>query len=323
MAVVPFSAATVLSTQSLNASPDRYSLLDAAKKIRTVSLIAFFVPWELETNRYVRVIGHDQNTAGRDAQTYEQTSALTSITASNPYEAAVVGGAGDPTQDIEIVQFIAQYDGRDAAQVLLSDDYNQREFQKRAMEFAIFKTWEQMFILGNPSVTAGQPRGLAKLTTDGLGRSIAAANPTNPMLDLDIGWAAVKAHNGRCDLIIMNEGAIRYTLNEMRTNGVTPDWRTDPRVPGYQILHWNGTPICRSDYIVESEGETTVYFMTLGRPNGVYAAVPNRAPGIVYKSMHREDSPYETMQASLYSAPVSPTSDALIALTSYPAYTAV
>lgn len=310
-----FGGAVRLSNPTIHASPFRYSSLDsglAATRNRRPAWFGLMVPWVTIDGSVLQLRGHDPSAHGRDAEFYDlRAQPVQCIGATAPYQ--VVGEETLPAANVELKQIAADIDVRNYAAEVLSQHYDQEEFQKEAAEFAIRARWEAAAMIGDAG-TCESPRpefdGLTSLVAKGRGTSIAAT--ADQLGDLDRAMTRVVAHNRRVDLMVMNQAAWVRLLKLERATGYRPQFGQHEQL-GLRVSWYNGIPICLSDHIpTTDDGCTSVFVMTLGEPNGVFAIVNKEAPGIVYPGSQVPDLPVHSSAGQLYSALVSATDDALV-----------
>ena len=215
-------------------------------------------------------------------------------------------------------EIASRFDSRNFTDNLLSHQFNQIAFQKKAMRHAIYSALELALITGTSAV-GGQFDGLSRLAASmGLGQVVTAA-VTDELNKIDEAITKLRSHNRKCDLLVMNQNSWRRVLELQRDKGFAPQFKFDARI-GQRILHIDGIPVCLSDHIGDVAGSVTtsdIYFLCLGRPNGVYGLLSKRKPGVFYTKTSRDDSPFYSYEAHLYCSLVSPTTDALVKLTGW------
>ncbi len=318
MAANPLVSSTLASNPTLDISPSRYSDRDGRNPNRTIAWFRYFVPFKTMCGRFYEVRGHDPASSGRDAAFYENVTtppdAVNPITAVTPYQWEEPSSAAiSATQTIEIEQLTARADIRDYTKAQLECDFNQEEFQKRAAVHAIWRQWERAAIVGDSSSSSavGEFDGLGALQQRGLGTTFLATTTGDPLDDLDRAFCAIRSHDRAVSLIVMNCDGWRKLLELQRNKGFRPCFRRHRRVG--QVAMYNGVPVCLNDFITtDAAGLADVYVMTLGGPDGVFALRSDKYPEIWFNQTQRQDDPFRTWQANLFSALVSPTSDSLV-----------
>ena len=310
-----FDGAVRLANPTIHASPFRYSSLEtgvAGRRNRRPAWFGLMVPWVGIDGSVLQIRGHDPKSQGRDAEFYDlRADPVPRIAAQSAFR--VTGEESPSGASVELRQITADVDVRNYAAELLSQYYDQEEFQKDAAEFAIRARWEEAAMIGDAG-TAKAPcaefDGLSKLVAKGRG-TVVSATP-DQLGDIDRAMTGVVSHNRRVDLIVMNQLAWVRLLHLERASGYRPQTGEHEKL-GFSISWFNGVPICLSDHIpVHEDGTTSIFVMTLGEPNGVFAIVNNKAPGIVYPRTQVPDQPTHNCAAQLYSALVSTTDDALV-----------
>lgn len=329
MAVNPFLSAQRLQTAFLDASPFRYSRQDTGAEAnlnRTVGWFGHFVPWVAIPGDRLDVLGHDILSNGRDSEFYDLLSTAPvppPIGAATQYQTA---DPDDPAQlqvsyTVLLKQLAADIVVRDFTALAQSEFYDQTDFQRLAAQLAIKARWERAAVLGNATANPEQFDGLAQLVANNHG-SVLPATLGQELEDLDRAMTQVIAHGRRVDLIVMNQTAWLKLLFLQRERGFRPETRHSD-VLGFEISYYNGVPVCLSDHIPnrtpDDRVKTSVFVMTLGEPNGVFAIVNRKAPGIIYPGTHVPQRPFTDITAEFFSALVSATSDALVQITGWDA----
>jgi hypothetical protein len=316
----PLVSAQELQNPTVHASPWRYSSADgraAPERNRRPAWFGQFVSWAKIAGDRLEVRGHEPEDEGPDAAFEGPDAAFYDAGANPPAPISADGSyriakGGPASHTITLKQISTIIDVRDFVQDSLSEDYSQTEFARQAAEFAIRAKWEEAAIVGDAGVSsAGQAEfdGLQKLIARGHGRVRRATR--QPLSDIDQAMSQVLSHNRRVDLILMNQVAWVKLLALERSCGYRPDTRRNGKI-GFEISYYNGVPVCLSDHIPVHENKTSLFVMSLGEPNGVFAIVNKDAPEIVWNATHAERTPAMIHQAHLYSALVSATDDALV-----------
>lgn len=243
-----------------------------------------------------------------------ETPFVSDIPAETPYVLAAPTTGRGPTRALLFKHIASAIDLRDFSTNLLSKQYNYQKLQSQGLRHAVWQFWNQQAILGS-STTPGEFDGLDRLIALGLGQSVSLSN-ADPLDNVDQAMDAIRAHDRRVDLMVMNYTAMRKLMELMRNKGYRPEFRMHRRLRR-NVLLYNGVPVCQNDFIPDASNVTSIYFMTLGRPNGVYAIVPKRKPKLFYRKVRVTSSPFISLQAHLFSALVSPTADALVELANW------
>lgn len=310
----PLSSSTLIANPTINANPQRYSNHDSADNInRFVQQLRFFLPWRRIDGQFLEVRGHDPGSnVIADFYNHESSARIPQPIISTVYEFASLSER--PTQQFALKEITALVDLRMLSQQLLSREFNQTRFQKRALKHAIFSRLEFGLISGNSSTNPAQFDGLDRLVERGMGQQI-NATPADRLEILDEATTRIRSHNHRVNLMVMNQEAWKRLLQLQRNKGFRPEFRYNKKLK-QRIHYYNGIPVCLSDHI-QTRGETgglrstSVFFMTFGR-NGVFGILSRKLPHIYFTETPQPNSPFKSYQAHLFSGLVSTTSDALV-----------
>ena len=257
MSANPLESARRLQNPTIHASPWRYSSADtgaAAQRNRKPSWFGQLVPWVKIAGSRLEVRGHDTTSNGPDADFYDNQGEQPSpISSEGQYRIA----EGLPaTHEIELKQISALARVPDQAIDLLSELYNQSDFQKQATECALRARWEEAAISGNAGAPSATPLrefdGLKNLVSHGHGKLIIATS--SQLSDIDRAMQEVIAHNRRVDLLVMNQASWAKLLALERDKGYRPDTRYN-KTMGFEISYYSGVPICLSDHIPTTDGK--------------------------------------------------------------------
>lgn len=320
MATSLISSNILIANPTLDAHPERYSSHDGATNInRFAQQLRFFLPWVKIEGQIYEVRGHDPSVFKVAADFYDHAATtIPTITSEYPYEFDDVPpnvSTPGPSKQLSLKEIVARFDSRDFAQNLLSRQFNQIEFQKRALKHAILSRLEYGLIRGNATAAAAQFDGLDRLVALGLGQSITAA-AADELNILNVAMTRIRSHNRRVDLIVMNQDAWLRVLHLQRARGFAPQFRMCRKLR-QRILHIDGVPVCLSDHIPTTDvagGAKTshVYFLSLGKPNGVFGLLSRRKPSIFFTKTSLDTSPFHSYEAHMYCALASTTTDALV-----------
>ncbi|MFV8752590.1 hypothetical protein ACNOYE_18740 [Nannocystaceae bacterium ST9] len=314
MAETQVSSDILASNPTLDVNGTRFGSGDGVNINRTVAHFSRCIPFYKVAGQGVDVRGHKPATSGPTASFYDETATGTPVISGNtPYIIDTAGAGASP--EISFKHLAAAIELRDFSSTLLSSgQYPYEKLQRQALRHAVWQFWNQKSILGN-STAAGEFDGLDRLVTLGLGQSVSPAN-ADVLKNIDEAMDGVRAHGRRVDLMVMNYTAMRKLIELLRNKGVQPEFRLHRRLR-MQVLVYNGIPVCQNDFITITSNVTSIYFMTLGRPNGVYAIVPQKPASLFFRKVRVTASPFISLQAHLYTALVSPTSDALVKLANW------
>jgi hypothetical protein len=310
----PLSSSVLIANPTLNADPERYSSFDSADDInRFVQQLRFFLPWKPIIGQFLEVRGHDPaSTVIADFYDHERTARDTVPIAPTAYEFAST--TENPTQQFALKEITALVDVRMLSQQLLSRQFNQTRFQKRALKHAVCSRLEFGLINGNSTTNPAQFDGLSRLIERGIGQQL-NATPTDGLEILDEAMTRIRSHNRRINLIVLNQDAWRRLLQLQRNKGYAPRFGYSKKL-GQRILFYNGIPVCLSDHIA-TVGETgrvrttSVFLMTFGK-NGVSGLLSRKRPNIYFTQTSQPNSPFQAYQAHLFCGLASMTSDALV-----------
>lgn len=324
MAEIPLRNAALLANPTLNADPRRYSTADYPNINRVVSRLRYFLPLVPIKGRYFEVRGHDPNAQYPDAEFYnneECDHGVTPINAERGYIPAHPEMTG-PSRQIALKHLASRVDIRDFSTANLGEFYPELEFQRKAIEHAVWSLWEKTIICGDTDQHNAEFEGLKKLSeTPGAGQKETVYSHEYPLADLDRSIQRVKADNGIVDLLVMNEAAERALVDQIHRLGCRPDYQSHSKFE--RLLHYGAIPICRSDHVPNVKDDkgnysTTIYVLRVGVPNGVFPITSEESPGLQSIDSRDREPPFLSVQASLYSALVSTTDDALVALEQWP-----
>lgn len=313
MAETPISSDVLASNPTLDVNGTRFSAADTTNINRTVAHFSRCIPFYQVDGQGVEIRGHKAGTSGPTAGFYDETASGTPvITSATPYILEQLGSTA--SQTISFKHLVSAIELRDFSSGLLSAQHQYENLQKQALRHAMWQFWNQQAIVGT-TATLGAFDGLDRLVTAGLGQSFSGAN-ADKLKDIDEAIDSVRAHGRRVDLMVMNYTAMRKVIELLRNKGVQPEFRLHRRLR-MQVLVYNGIPVCQNDFIANVTNITSIYFMTLGRPNGVYAIVPKKRPSLFFRKVRVSAAPFVSLQAHHYTALVSPTSDALVKLANW------
>ncbi|HKQ72981.1 MAG TPA: hypothetical protein VJ810_04580 [Blastocatellia bacterium] len=310
----PLSSAILIANPTLNADPERYSSHDGVGNInRFVQQLRFFLPWQRIAGQFLEIRGHDPGAIDVQANFYnhETTTAALQPIPSSAYEFA--SSTEPPTQRIALKEITAYFDMRMFSQELLSREFNQIRFQKRALKHAICARLEFGLINGDSSTNVAQFDGLHRLVGRGMGQQI-TAEPNDDLNILNRAMTRIRSHNRRVNLIVMNQDAWLRVLELQRARGFRPQFIYNRKLR-QRILYIDGVPVCLSDHIAtraEATARTSsIFFLTFGR-NGVFGVNSRKRPGIYFTQTSQPNSPFKAYQAHLFCGLASTTSDALV-----------
>jgi hypothetical protein len=318
------SSDLLISNPTLDANPSRYSSFDGEANINAfVAQFRYFLSWSKIDGQFLNIRGHLPHASEVVAQFYDHESTsrtLMPIQAQAAYQFAPPTLTPGPSADIALKEITARFDSRTFSQLLLSRQFDQVAFQKRALKHAICARLESGLINGNPEASPAEFAGLFRLVEMGLGQRI-TADDGDQLNILDEAMTRIRAHNRRCNMIVMNQNAWRRVLNLQRSRGFRPQFRWS-RILQQPQLMLNGVPVCLTDHIptqsaTGAEQTTSIFFLALGRPNGVFGIVSRKRPRIFFTRTSRQDEPFQSYQAHLYSGLASATSDALVELANW------
>ncbi len=309
----PLSSSILIANPTLNADPRRYSTFDGNENInRFVHQFRFFIPWKRINGQFLEVRGHDPD-SNVIADFYDHESDGRTPAPISPTAYEFAAAAERPTQQFSLKEITALVDVRMLSQQLLSRQFNQTRFQKKALKHAICSRLEFGLINGNSATNSAQFDGLGRLVERGMGQQL-NASPSDELEILDEAMTRIRSHNGKKSLIVMNQDAWQRLLQLQRDKGYQPEFRYNRRLR--QRIHiYNGTRVCLSDHI-ETVGTggvraTSIFFMTFGR-NGVFGLLSRKRPRIYFTRTSQPNSPFTAYQAHLFCGLASTTSDALV-----------
>lgn len=310
----PLTSSVLIANPTLNADPERYSSFDGDDNInRFVQQLRFFLPWRRIAGQSLEVRGHDPNsTVIADFYDHERSARDLIPIAPTAYEFAST--LEIPTQQFALKEITALVDIRMLSQQLLSREFNQTRFQKRALRHAICSRLELGLVNGNSTTNPAQFDGLIRLVERGVGQRL-NADPSDGLEILDAAMTRIRSHDRRISLILMNQDAWRRLLQLQRNKGYAPHFSYSKQLR-QRILLYNGVPVCLSDHIAttvnEGAGRTTsVFFMTFGK-NGVFGLLSRKRPNVYFTQTSQPNSPFQVYQAHLFCGLATTTSDALV-----------
>lgn len=323
MAEIAVRRASLLANPTIDADPMRFGRADGANVNRVVANLHHFLPLAPIEGGFFEVRGHEPSTSQPDAAFFDNAVAgVNALVAEQGYVPALAGTQG-PTRQVALKHLTSRVDVRDFASANLAQLYPELAFQRKAKEHAVWSQWERTAILGDASVHEAEFDGLARLAaTPGAGQMDRVTAPDDALLDLDRAIMRVLAHCGRADLLVMNEAAQRKVAALERAAGFRPHYEVHPTLG--TLLRYNGIRVCRNDHIPNRRGGdhdgfvSTIYVLSVGRPNGVFGITSKQSPGVHCVEARDLTPPFTSIQASLYSALVSTTDDALVALENWP-----
>jgi hypothetical protein len=324
MSSTPISSDLLISNPTLDANPSRYSTFDGEGNINAfVAQFRYFLSWSKIDGQFLNIRGHLPHASEVVAEFYDHESispTLVPIRAQAAYQFAPPSSTPGPSADIPLKEITARFDSRTFSQLLLSRQFDQVAFQKRALKHAICARLESGLINGNPEENPAEFAGLFRLVEMGLGQRITASQGDQLNI-LDEAMTRIRAHNRRCNLIVMNQNAWQRVLNLQRSRGFHPQFLRSRKLRQPQLL-LNGVPVCLTDHIptqsvTPTQQTTSIFFLALGRPNGVFGIVSRKRPRIFFTRTTRQDEPFQSYQAHLFSALASATSDALVELANW------
>jgi len=314
MATPSIASSRLIENPFLGASPTRYSTSDvgaAAILNSTPAWFSDFVPFvAIDSDRY-EVRGHDPASGGRNAEFY-LNNGVTNIAAETPY---VLDDPLDSQVSVEVPlkQLSARYDDRDFARYVQSDEYSQMQFQKDAMAQAIWAQFERCAMQGNAGANPQEFDGLGQLVINGYGQATAAVD--NTFNDWNRAMQLLRSRNRRVTMIVTNTDGFNRAEHLSRVTGGYELPAKAAGRSGMMVSLYRGIPIVISDHIItDSQNDTApVFFLT---PE-VFAVVHRLCPTVKFIGGHREDSPFESVQAIWFAALVSTTNHALAQLTNW------
>ena len=324
MATSPFLSDLLIANPTLDANPSRYSSHDGGSNINAlVQQFRFFLNWHRIEGQLLEVRGHLPSATEVNAQFYDHTATTTTpapISAQGAYQFAAPSAAAGPSAQLALKEITARFDSRTFSQMLLSKQFDQVAFQKRALKHAICSRLEFALINGNAQTTPAEFDGLRRLVQLGLGQRVTAA-AGDQLNILDDTMTRVRAHNRRCNLIVMNQDAWQRVLNLQRERGFRPQFRWSRKLRQQQ-LQLNGVPVCLSDHIATQRTSptlqtTSVFFLSAGKPNGVFGIVSKQRSRVFFTRTSRQDEPFQSYQAHLFCGLASASSDALVELANW------
>lgn len=326
MTAVPLSSATLVANPTLNASPSRYSQFDVRNINRFAQQFRFFLKWYKIRGQFLEVRGHQPATSNPVlAEFYDHAAAATTpvpITADEPYvwaEPPTSPTITGPTQQLGLAEIVSRFDSRDFSAALLSKQYNQIKFQKRAMRWAILSRLEAGLINGNVGGAAPQEfNGLRRLVEIGLGQDLDAGG-TGELNVINEGMTMIRSHRRRVDLLLCNQDAWRKILDLQRDKGFRPQFRWNKRLR-QRILYVDGVPVALSDHITTeaSSGNTSIFLLSLRKPNGVFGLRSRKYPKIRITKTSLETAPFKSYEAHFWCGLASTTGDALVEIQNWP-----
>lgn len=317
--VATTSNATLIANPTLDAHPYRYSAADGPRNPnRFAQQLRYYLRWRPINGQFLEIRGHDPSAAGIIADFYDHDAIGSTIPTvpSRAYQFAEPAPDTGPSQQIGLKEIVARFDVSYLTQDLLSRQFPQIKFYLRNLKLNVITRLEDALINGDNAARPAEFDGLNRLVTRGLGQRIDAGGSGSIDAITDA-MTAVRSHNRRINLIVMNQSAWRHTISSLRAQGVRPEFRRSRRLR-QPVLFFDGVPVCLSDHIDNSTGNSTsVYLACRGRPNGLHALTSRRRRRLFVRRTRREDSPVVSYTAHYYGALVSPTSDALVEITNW------
>lgn len=310
----PLSSSVLIANPTLNADPERYSFLDGNDNInRFVQQLRFFLPWRRIVGQSLEVRGHDPNSTVT-ADFYDHERSVRDLIPIAPTAYEFASPSETPTQQFALKEITALVDMRMLSQQLLSRQFNQTRFQKRALRHAVCSRLEFGLVNGNSTTNPAQFDGLTRLIERGMGQRL-NASPSDELEILDEAMTRIRSHDRRISLILINQDAWRRLLQLQRNKGYAPRFSYSKQLR-QRILFYNGVPVCLSDHIAtvgEAGGgrTTSIFLMTFGK-NGVFGLLSRKRPNIYFTQTSQPNSPFQAYQAHLFCGLAPMTSDALV-----------
>lgn len=313
----PLSSSILAANPTLSIDPERYSSFDGNSDInRFVQQLRFFLPWKYINGQILEVRGHNPNSdVIADFYDHENLDSVTTTVpiTSTAYEFASPSSSGSPTQQFSLKEITALVDMRMLSQQLLSREFNQTRFQKRALKHAVCSRLESGLINGSLTTSTAQFDGVSSLVTRGMGQRL-NATPNSGLEILDEAMTRIRSHNRRVSLIVMNQDAWRRLLQLQRNHGYAPRFGYSKRLR-QRISFYNEVPVCLSDHIatdsVAGGRGASVFLMSFGK-NGVWGLLSRKRPRVYFTQTSQPNSPFQAYQAHLFCGLASMTSDALV-----------
>lgn len=317
--VATTSNATLIANPTLDAHPYRYSAADGPRNPnRFAQQLRYYLRWRPINGQVLEIRGHDPRATGIIANFYDHDAVGSTIPTipSRAYQFAEPMPDSGPSQQISLREIVGRFDISFLTQDLLSRQIPQIRFYLKNLKLNVITRLEDALINGDSSARPAEFDGLTRLVERGLGQQIDAGG--NSSIDaITDAITAVRAHNRRINLIVMNQDAWRHTISSLRAQGVRPEFRRSRRLR-QPVLFFDGVPVCLSDHIATTTANTTSVFLACrGRPNGLHAITSRKRRRIFVRRTRREDSPVISYTAHYYGAVVSPTSDALVEIANW------
>ncbi|MGE0432576.1 MAG: hypothetical protein AB7S36_09980 [Planctomycetota bacterium] len=176
---VSYANELLLALPSLSANGRRYKATDSqtqALRNRTTSHFMQCLPVYAVEGEGLYVRQHLESSNGRDAQFYVNNG-LTAITATTSYVPTDAVVAGGSAAFFALKAMLAQFDIRDQAEILASEQYDQVEFQKDAAVLALSALFDYCSANGDQSLNAQEFNSLTNIRVNqGLAQTLASTS---------------------------------------------------------------------------------------------------------------------------------------------------